>query len=234
MLFAGLALQACGGDDGGAEDSGSVLRLREPALTTNERPEQVEPGSAERRGGVVRGEPALDDLEGLPPPVAVGAPQAGCVGGDLEPAAGNLEEVTRATLCLVNAERRARGLRQLRSSPRLARAALAHTREMVARKFFAHDSPTGASIGDRIRGTGYLAGTIAWTVGENLAWGSGSRALAREIVDAWMRSPGHRANILNGSFKEIGVGVVLGAPVPGAMPVAATYNADFGARRRAA
>jgi uncharacterized protein YkwD len=169
----------------------------------------------------------------LAPPVAVGSPDASCTGGSLEPTSENLEHIERATLCLVNAERRARGLRQLRPNRRLARAALGHVREMVARQFFAHDSPSGRSVGDRIRGTGYLAGSIAWTVGENLAWGSGSLARPRAIVDAWMASPGHRANILNRSFSEIGVGIVVGAPLVRSMPAAATYNTDFGMRRRA-
>jgi uncharacterized protein YkwD len=232
-LLAGLALQACGADDGASDGARSKLRLGKASLATNDRPEQVDPASADRRGGVVRGEPSLDELEELAPPVAVGSPDAGCVGGELGPTAENIDQIARATLCLVNAERRARGLRRLRSNRRLDRAALAHVRDMVSRGFFAHDSPSGATVGDRIRRTGYLAGSVAWTVGENLAWGSGSRATARQIVDAWMGSPGHRANILNRSFNEVGVGIVIGAPLARGMPAAATYNTDFGFRRRA-
>jgi uncharacterized protein YkwD len=66
-------------------------------------------------------------------------------------------------------------------------------------------------------------------VGENIAWGSQELATPRSIVNGWMHSPGHRANILNRRFREIGIGVSRGAPEPG-FDRAATYATDFGAR----
>jgi uncharacterized protein YkwD len=100
---------------------------------------------------------------------------------------------------------------------------------MVHRDYFSHDSLSGASFVDRIRRTGYLSGPRSWIVGENLAWGSGDRSSPASIVRAWMHSPGHRANILQGRFREVGIGLASGAPESVAGP-AATYATDFGAR----
>ena len=58
----------------------------------------------------------------------------------------------------------------------------------------------------------YLDGVRGWSLGENLAWRSGAAATPAHIVEAWMRSPGHRRNILDGGFREIGVGLATGAP----------------------
>ena len=100
---------------------------------------------------------------------------------------------------------------------------------MVRRDYFAHDSLSGATFVDRIRRTGYLKGRRAWVVGENLAWGSDDRSSPAAIVRAWMKSPGHRTNILQRRFREIGIGLAHGAPDAPASP-AATYATDFGAR----
>src|SRR3954469_3328132 len=132
-------------------------------------------------------------------------------------------KLVRTTLCLLNAERRKRGLRKLRLSKRLSKAARKHSRDMVRRDYFSHTSLSGASFVDRIKRTGYLNGAMGWMVGENLAWGAGSRSSAAKIVRAWMHSPGHRHNILTRRFAHIGIGVVPGAPQRvGDLP-AATY-----------
>jgi uncharacterized protein YkwD len=138
-------------------------------------------------------------------------------------------ELASATVCLLNAERRDRGLRPLKLNRRLSRAAAAHAGDMVRREYFSHDSLSGASFVDRIRRTGYLGGPRAWVVGENLAWGSGDRSTPAAIVRAWMNSPGHRANILQRRFREVGIGMALGAP-DWPDETAATYATDFGAR----
>jgi len=164
------------------------------------------------------------------PTTASAAPNA-CAAANSAPTEVSADQLEHTVLCLVNRERTSRGLSRLRSNRRLERAARGHSRHMVDRKFFSHDSPGGASLLERVRKRGYNSprGT---TVGENIAWGSGSYATPAGIVESWMRSPGHRANILHRSFREIGVGVVLGAPRPvaGGSP-AATYTTDFGARR---
>jgi hypothetical protein len=100
---------------------------------------------------------------------------------------------------------------------------------MVGQHFFSHESPDGSTLVDRIRPTGYLASTDDWVVGENLAWGSGSLATPQSIVDAWMASAGHRANILASDYADIGLGVALGSP-RASYTGGATYVTDFGKR----
>ena len=156
---------------------------------------------------------------------------AACAGADLMPAAANGAKIRSATLCLLNAQRRAYGLRPVRANSRLRRAAAGYARMMVRDRFFAHEGPDGSTPVSRIKHTHYLDRARAWTIGENLAWGTGSFATPRSTVRAWMHSPGHRANILNGAFREIGIGVATGAPVQvDAASAGATYATDFGAR----
>ncbi|HWC25664.1 MAG TPA: CAP domain-containing protein, partial [Solirubrobacteraceae bacterium] len=90
------------------------------------------------------------------------------------------------------------------------------------------------TLTSRVRGgTSYLRGRLAsWSLGENIAWGSGERATPQEIVRAWMRSPGHRRNILERRFRNIGIGVATGAPGDVSGRPAATYTTDFGQRAR--
>jgi len=131
-----------------------------------------------------------------------------------------------STVCLVNAERTARGVGQLRLDRRLSTASRRHSQDMVAKRYFAHDSRSGAGFSARIARTGWMNGRGAWSVGENIAWGSGTQATPRSIVAAWMRSAGHRHNILNAKFRVIGIGIARRAPVGSA--AGATYTTDFG------
>jgi uncharacterized protein YkwD len=153
-----------------------------------------------------------------------------CSAVDTRP--GNASEATlaKSAVCLINKQRARRGLRKLRLNARLSAAARRHTLDMVKRNYFSHTSRTGSDVVDRLTRTGYMRGARAWTVGENLAWGSGGRSTPREIVAAWMKSSGHRANILQRRFREIGIGVVFGSP-QGSNGPAATYTTTFGARR---
>ena len=135
--------------------------------------------------------------------------------------------LVRATLCVLNAQRARHDLRPLRLNRELSAAAQGHSRAMARRHFFSHTSLSGASFVDRIRTTGYLSGVRSWSVGENIAYGSGSRSTPRSIGRAWMNSAGHRANILSSSFRAIGIGIALGTPGGGG---GATYTTDFGRR----
>jgi uncharacterized protein YkwD len=152
---------------------------------------------------------------------------AACSGANASASQVPKRTLVRATLCVLNAERTRRDLRPLRLSDKLSTAARNHSRAMVRQKFFSHDSLDGRSFVDRIRSTGYLSGASSWAVGENIAYGSGSRSSARSIGSAWMNSPPHRANILSKSFREIGIGLALGTPVGSG---GATYTTDFGQR----
>ncbi len=160
--------------------------------------------------------------------VPAGAQAQGCANTNLHPTSSNLDVVRDAVLCLHNRESERHGLPALRENARLRTAATRHSDRMVDAHFFDHVSPGGGTMIDRIRTTGYLASVSSWSVGENIAWGSGRLATAAEITDGWMRSPGHRANILNARFREIGIGVTSGLPTGGGH--GATYTADFGYR----
>jgi uncharacterized protein YkwD len=104
------------------------------------------------------------------------------------------DEVTRLT----NVERAKAGCGAVRTEPKLAAAALAHSRDMVDRDYFSHSSPDGKGPGDRATAAGYPN----WS-GENIAKGYPDAAA---VVQGWMNSPGHKANILNCSSKATGVG----------------------------
>jgi uncharacterized protein YkwD len=150
---------------------------------------------------------------------------ASCSGANKTPAKLGTSAAKRTTLCLLNRERRAHGLSALRGDSKLARAAAGHAHDMVAHRYFAHDSRSGASFSTRIKRTGWTRSRRSWTVGENIGWGGGSRSTPASMVRAWMKSPGHRANILSRSFRLIGIGIANGAPTGGS---GATYATDFG------
>ena len=102
---------------------------------------------------------------------------------------------------LVNKERVRYGLEPLSVNVELSNVARLKSQDMKDKKYFSHNSPTYGSPFDMMKKFG-----ISYkTAGENIAMG---QRTPEEAVDAWMNSEGHRANILNGSFKEIGVGYV--------------------------
>jgi uncharacterized protein YkwD len=146
--------------------------------------------------------------------------------------AATVRKAARAALCLINKLRRQRHLRALTDSAQLDRAANQHARDMVADRYFSHDSPDGSGVSDRIKGAGYLRGYPSWQVGENLAWGSGLNSTARQIVLAWMGSPEHKRNLLDPSYRQAGLAVAAGSPVDGVEGPVGTYTNDFGRRSR--
>jgi uncharacterized protein YkwD len=157
-----------------------------------------------------------------------GSAHAACPWTGSHPSTVSKLHVLVATFCLVNSERTRRGLRPLSYNTRLGQAAQNHASDMVRRHYFSHVTPGGSTLVDRIRRTGYFVGARWWTVGENIAWGSGGYATPSSIVRAWMNSSGHRRNILSPGFRETGLGVALGSPWGHAR--AATYVNTFGAR----
>jgi uncharacterized protein YkwD len=104
-----------------------------------------------------------------------------------------------------NRERARAGLRPLAADPLLATAARAYSADMAARSFYSHTSPEGSQPWDRAA----AAGSARRTIGENIACGQRSPS---EVVEGWMNSPGHRANILKPAFTHIGVGFAGGGP----------------------
>jgi uncharacterized protein YkwD len=141
----------------------------------------------------------------------------------------SLARARRAVLCLLNQQRRRYHLPRLRSNGRLLKAATAHSRSMIRLGYFSHYEPGGLALLARILRTGYLLRTHGWSIGENLGEGIGPGATPSAMVRAWMGSSEHRANILAGKFREIGLGILPG--VPGNRRAhGATYTTDFGRR----
>jgi uncharacterized protein YkwD len=134
-----------------------------------------------------------------------------------------------ATLCLINAERRARGLRRVGLNRLLTSAAQRHSRDMVRRRYFAHEEPGGRGPLERIRSTGYLRAARSWRLAENLGWGTTGKSSPTAMVRAWMESPKHRRAMLEPSYRDVGIGVFEG--VPGAPVSGGTYTVDFAVRR---
>ena len=151
-----------------------------------------------------------------------------CGAVDSRPGNAGPAELREATLCLLNIERQTHGKPALRNNGTLAKVATRYSRQMVNDRFFNHVSPGGSTLTKRVRKTNYLKGARSWALGENLAWGTGKLATPRETVDGWMNSPGHRANILNGKFRDIGIGIAKGTPRRD--EDGATYTTNFGRR----
>jgi uncharacterized protein YkwD len=105
-------------------------------------------------------------------------------------------------LKVMNDVRGTTGLRPLRVDPRLERAARAHSETELRMQSMFHGNFAG-----RIRRVGVRAPKI----GENLAWGTGTLARARAIVNLWLESPEHRANLLYRGYRTVGVGVMRGS-----------------------
>ncbi|MFI7211733.1 CAP domain-containing protein [Micromonospora maritima] len=115
-------------------------------------------------------------------------------------ASGGLSAELQQVVTLVNQERAKAGCKALSVDSKLTLAAQRHSQDQADHKKMSHDGSDGSDVGDRLDRAGY-----AWRAyGENVAWNQQSPAA---VMDAWMNSPGHRANILNCSFTEIGVGV---------------------------
>jgi uncharacterized protein YkwD len=146
-------------------------------------------------------------------------PAGACPGAGSIP--GSTARAAEATTCLVNAERRKRGLVKLRADRNLAVAAGRHARDMVKRGYFSHKTPAGRTVGDRLRAAGFGKPGQGWRAGEALGWGTGSRATPAALLRAWLNSPAHRRLLLDRRFRKLGVGVASGAPSRGG--AGATY-----------
>ncbi len=101
---------------------------------------------------------------------------------------------------LTNQERAKAGLKALQIDTKLTQSAQAKSQDMKNKNYFSHTSPTYGSPFDQMKSMGITYKSAA----ENIAMGQRNAA---EVVDAWMKSPGHKANIMNGSFTHIGVGL---------------------------
>ncbi|MDT9235451.1 MAG: CAP domain-containing protein [Limnospira sp. PMC 737.11] len=111
---------------------------------------------------------------------------------------GHNQVFEQQVLQLVNQERAQAGLQPLSLNPLLNQAARNHSTNMARQDFFSHTGLDGSSPSDRARAVGFTSG-----VGENIAAG---HRTPESVVQGWMDSPGHRENILNPSYTQIGIG----------------------------
>jgi uncharacterized protein YkwD len=153
-----------------------------------------------------------------------------CQNTNLTPEAGNVALVEAAALCLIDQERARNGELPLQPNAQLQQAAQTHSDDMVGEDYFSHVAPDGETPLARVEAAGYLTEPQAgYTVGENIAWGTLYLATPSAIVAAWIASPEHLANILEGAYRDTAIAVApavppsLGHGQPGAV-----YTQEFG------
>jgi uncharacterized protein YkwD len=117
------------------------------------------------------------------------------------PSHASLSSAEQALLRELNRVRAEQGLAPFRVDAALERTARAHSADMIRRDYFDH-----GAFQSRMQD----AGARGPMFGENLAWGVGTKAAAAAIVRLWLRSPGHRANLLRPGFHRVGIGAPRG------------------------
>jgi uncharacterized protein YkwD len=213
----GSALATFGPSWFGADTTSSTTTLTRPQPTGSGPSESPEPEAAEELAAA-EATPTADptpakrktkkpaatatrntgaDEEPTTEPTSVPRPAKSVAGGST----GNL--LTDQVVTLTNAERADAGCRPLKVSAKLTKAAQAHSADMAKQDYFSHTAKDGRSPFDRITGTGYAYSAAA----ENIAAG---QRTAADVVKGWMDSPGHRANIVNCTYTQIGVGYAAG------------------------
>ncbi|HEV2975890.1 MAG TPA: CAP domain-containing protein [Solirubrobacteraceae bacterium] len=153
-----------------------------------------------------------------------------CQNTALTPEPSNLPLVRGAVLCLVNTVRAQNGRAPLQPNADLEAAAESHGREMIAVDYFDHISPSGITPVDRVRQSGYIPNSeVGYVVGENLAWGTLTLSTPAAIVEAWVASPEHLANILETKYQDTGIDVRPEVPLSLAEGVeGGLYTQEFG------
>jgi uncharacterized protein YkwD len=137
-------------------------------------------------------------------------------------------------LAAVNTVRRSKGLRELRLNRALSQTALGHSVSMAKHGYFEHSDWDGAAFWQRIKSIYRPPKQGSWAVGENLAWASPDLTVT-QAIDMWLKSPEHRKNLLNPTWKEIGFGSVHALSAPGVYAGldVTILTADFGWRSAA-
>jgi uncharacterized protein YkwD len=142
-----------------------------------------------------------------------------------------LRALQAGVLTDINAFRRSHGLRPLHLSRALTAAARQHSTEMAARGYFSHSSANGSSFDRRIARYYPAGDSRFWAVGENLLWSSPT-VDASGALQMWEDSPPHRENLLNTTWRDIGLSAVHVMSAPGAYGghEVTIVTADFGCR----
>lgn len=152
--------------------------------------------------------PTPDDEPTTPPPDDGDTGDDGGDGDDSGPGngGGELENLAAKAVDLTNVERQNNGCGPVTANDRLTAAALGHSQDMADNDYFDHTSQDGRTPWDRAEAAGYHN-----AIGENIAMGY---TTAESVIDGWMNSEGHRANILNCDAAEIGIGVARSGDGP--------------------
>ncbi len=124
-------------------------------------------------------------------------------------------------LNLTNVERTNAGLQPLRLNEKLNQSAQAHSQDMAIADYFSHTGANGSNAGDRAASAGYYYSSL----GENIAAGY---ITPQEVVQGWMNSPGHRANIMNAGYQELGIGYYYLANDTGSVNYNYYWTQEFG------
>lgn len=153
-----------------------------------------------------------------------------CQNTGLAPSGEDIALLRASVLCLIDKVRAEHGLQPLALNAQLEAAAEGHASELVADDYFAHVSPSGETPVERIKDTGYIGDpSDGYVIGENLAWGTYSLSTPQAIVEAWVASPGHLANILESRYTETGIGITAAVPESlGEGNPGGTYAEEFG------
>lgn len=185
LIIALLALQACATDAAPSEEQGALI----PPVSESDSPIQGSAGGAPAQGKGSGGG---------------GTTGTACAA----PSGTGAATLAAQVVDLVNQERAKVGLAALTSQSQLVTAAQRHSNDMATNTFMSHDGSDGSTPYTRINDTGYFTGSASWSYGENVAAGY---ATASTVMTAWMNSQVHRDNILNSTFREIGVAYVYNA-----------------------
>ncbi|MET7536657.1 CAP domain-containing protein [Streptomyces sp. NPDC005507] len=209
-------LQTQGGTDGSADRapssaSRSAERSDSPSPSSSKPSstpsKKASPGKSSGSGGA-----ATSPRTATPSKTATTKPKPPAAAPSLKAPSGEASAEAQV-LALVNTERAKVGCSPVTADSGLASLAGNFSEDMAARGFFDHTAPDGATPWDRAKKAG-----ITDLGGENIARG---QANAQSVMDSWMNSPGHRANILNCDYKTLGVGVHFGSGGP-------WWTQDFG------
>ena len=182
MAAGGPASAGSGGTSGIDLSGGQVQTTSKPAVPTTSAP----PPTTSSAAPTPTSETPQPTTSEAPPP-------------STKAAARVAPSVTARVIARVNDERAKAGCAPLADEPHLTTAAQDYSDQMSAGDFFSHTSPDGTTFDQRIKSAGYSKPGA-----ENIAIGQTS---AEQVMDAWMNSEGHRANILNCSLTKIGVGL---------------------------
>ena len=157
---------------------------------------------------------------------------AGIAGAHRTSTSAAVDALDSALLVQINDVRRAHDLVPLKVSAALSESADEHSAEMARAGYFAHESLGGGLFSARIEHVYPSAGYAYWSVGENLLY-AGPSIGATESMSLWMHSPGHRANILDPTWREIGISARHSDSAPGIYKGGAVtiITTDFGVRR---